>query len=142
MNLTARCLSVRTKSRNEFINVTREIQNIISSSGIINAICFLHSPHTTCGLTLNEVFDPDVLMDMGHKLSDLIPHNDGYRHSEGNSDAHIKTSLLGCQVFVPVINGVLSLGRWQGIILCEFDGPRTRKVEITVLQENETDFRS
>ena len=119
---------VSTRSRSEFIDITRQVQEIITSSGFDNGICLVCIPHTTAGITINENADPDVKSDIVAMLENVIPWRSGYRHSEGNSAAHIKASIMGFSVSLPVENGRLILGTWQCIYFCEFDGPRTRNV--------------
>ncbi len=126
-------LRVRSKQREEMIEITGEVQSRLSESGLDEGICVLFSQHTTAGLTVNENADPDVQRDMLLAFRTLIPqHGMGFRHGEENSDSHIKTSLVGPGVTVPFHEGKLLLGRWQGIFLCEFDGPRERKVVMVV----------
>ncbi len=126
-------LRVRSKQREEMIEITSDVQRHLKESGLDEGICVLFSQHTTAGLTVNENADPDVQRDMLHALRSLIPqHGMGFRHGEENSDSHIKTSLVGPGVTVPFHEGKLLLGRWQGIFLCEFDGPRERKVVMVV----------
>jgi len=126
-------LRVRSKQREEMIEITGEVQSRLNESGLDEGICVLFSQHTTAGLTVNENADPDVQRDMLLALRTLIPqHGMGFRHGEENSDSHIKTSLVGPGVTVPFHEGKLLLGRWQGIFLCEFDGPRERKVVMVV----------
>jgi len=126
-------LQVRTGSRNQFMDITSRVREIIGKSGVQNGIAVVYVPHTTAGLTINEAADPSVVSDMSSKLAQLVPLQDNYRHAEGNSDAHIKASLVGSSVHLIVSNGAPVLGTWQGIFFCEFDGPRTRKVLITVV---------
>lgn len=122
-------IKVQSKQREEMIEITSEVENVLRESGAKDGICVLFTQHTTCGLTINENADPDVKTDMLGFLRKLIPQDYAYfRHFEHNSDAHIKTSLVGASVIVPFKNGKLLLGRWQGIYLCEFDGARERKV--------------
>jgi secondary thiamine-phosphate synthase enzyme len=124
-------LNIKSKMREEMIEITREIEKEIPESG--EGICVLFTQHTTCGLTINENADPDVKRDMLLFLRNTIPqYYEGFRHFEHNSDAHIKSSLVGSSVMVPFENGKLLLGRWQGIYLCEFDGARERKVLIMI----------
>ena len=125
-------ISVKTHSRIDMVDITSSVQNEISKAGITNGICVVYVPHTTAGMTINEGADPAVCQDIIKKLTDLVPPNAGYRHMEGNSDSHIKTSLIGNSVTVLVENGRLVLGTWQKIFFCEFDGPRNRKVYIKV----------
>lgn len=120
--------SVRTGSRTEFIDITPQVRNALSRTGIVSGLCTVFIPHTTAGVTINENADPDVQRDILAQLNKTIPLEDGYRHGEGNSAAHIKASLVGSSVSVIVAHGALQLGAWQGIYFCEFDGPRHRKV--------------
>ena len=122
-------IKVRSNAREELVEFTDDVQQKLSESGVAEGICVLYVQHTTAGLTVNENADPDVPRDMLHALRTLIPqHGMGFRHGEQNSDAHIKTSIVGTSLTVPFENGKLLLGRWQGIFLCEFDGGRERKV--------------
>ncbi len=121
-------LSVKTNSRNELVDITSEIEKLVNE--IEEGVCFIFVPHTTAAVTINENADPDVKSDILKKLSDLIPEHDDYRHSEGNSDAHLKSSLMGFSETVIIKNGSLVLGTWQSIYFCEFDGPRNRKIII------------
>ena len=130
-------LKVQSKQREEMIEITREVEAVLRESEIKEGICVLFTQHTTCGLTINENADPDVKSDMLLFLRKTIPqYYEGFRHFEHNSDAHIKSSLVGSSVTVPFENGELLLGRWQGIYLCEFDGARERKVLIQFLAAN------
>ncbi|BBB91180.1 MAG TPA: secondary thiamine-phosphate synthase enzyme YjbQ [Methylomusa anaerophila] len=110
-----------------FIDITGKVNEALSASGIKNGICLVFVPHTTAGVTINENADPAVVTDMLAAFSLLVP-DIAYRHQEGNSPAHIKASLVGSSVSLPVINGTMRLGTWQGIYFCEFDGPRRRRV--------------
>lgn len=122
-------LRVRSGEREQLVEFTDEVRRKLKESGASDGICLLHVQHTTAGLTINENADPDVPRDMLHALRRLIPqHGMDFRHNEENSDAHIKSSLVGTSVTVPFRDGHLLLGRWQGIFLCEFDGPRERQV--------------
>ncbi len=128
-------IKVQSKQREEMIEITREVEEILPESG--DGVCVLFTQHTTCGLTINENADPDVKHDMLLFLRETIPQfYNGFKHFEHNSDAHIKSSLVGSSVTVPFENGKLLLGRWQGIYLCEFDGARERKVLIQFLATN------
>lgn len=119
-------LSVQSDHREEMIDITSDVEKLLPNG---DGICVLFTQHTTCGLTINENADPDVKSDMLGFLQRLIPQSEpNFRHFEHNSDAHIKSSLVGSSVTVPFENGKMLLGRWQGIYLCEFDGPRERKV--------------
>jgi len=122
-------LKVRSTQREELVEFTAQVQQKLTESKATDGLCVLYVQHTTAGLTINENADPDVPRDMLHALRTLIPqHGMGFRHGEENSDAHIKTSLVGTSLTVPFEKGKLLLGRWQGIFLCEFDGGRERKV--------------
>ncbi len=125
-------LRVQTGSHSEFNDITARIRSFLKSNNVREGLCTIYIPHTTCGVTINENADPDVKIDMIRKLGKIVPLSDGYRHMEGNSAAHIKSSLMGFSVTVPVIDGNLALGTWQGIYLCEFDGPRNRTVRVSV----------
>lgn len=127
-------LNVKSSVREEMIEITREVQKAVAESGSADGVCVLFTLHTTCGLTINENADPDVKSDMLRFLHRLMPqYDEHFRHFEHNSDAHIKSSLVGSSVTVPIKNGKLALGRWQGIYLCEFDGPRERKVLVKII---------
>lgn len=122
-------IKVRSRAREELVEFTEAVQDKLAESSVADGVCFLFVQHTTAGLTINENADPDVPRDMLHALRTLIPqHGMGFRHGEENSDAHIKTSLVGTSLTIPFKEGKLLLGRWQGIFLCEFDGGRERKV--------------
>jgi secondary thiamine-phosphate synthase enzyme len=115
------------------VDITREVEQALAESGRRDGVCHLYTQHTTCGLTINENADPDVKSDMLGFLERTIPqYEPHFKHFEHNSDAHIKSSLVGCSASVPFADGKLLLGRWQGIYLCEFDGPRERKVIVTM----------
>lgn len=129
---TAQRIGVRTTSRSQFVDITREIQDVVSASGVTDGVCIVYVPHTTAGVTINENADPDVTRDMINTFNQLVPQEGSYRHIEGNSDAHIKASMMGFSVTVFVENKRLLLGTWQGIYFCEFDGPRSRNVLVRV----------
>lgn len=126
-------VNIRTKSRTEFVDITAEIQEIVSEAGIKSGICNIYVPHTTAGITINEGADPSVVRDIQKTLSRLVPQDGNYSHVEGNSDAHIKTSLLGSSRALIVEEGKLQLGTWQAIFFCEFDGPRHRRVIVKIM---------
>ncbi len=125
---------IQTHSDSEFVNITREVQEAVSESGIRSGVATVYVSHTTAAITINENADPDVRHDMEYLLNRLIPWRDpDYKHGEGNTAAHVKASLLGSSVQVIVENGNLQMGTWQGIYFCEFDGPRARKFRVQVL---------
>jgi secondary thiamine-phosphate synthase enzyme len=127
-------IKVQSNKREEMIEITSEVENALRESDVKEGICVLFTQHTTCGLTVNENADPDVKSDMLLFLRTLIPqYYEGFKHSEQNSDAHIKSSLVGSSVTIPFADGKLLLGRWQGIYLCEFDGARERKVLLKII---------
>jgi len=127
-------IKVRSREREQLVEFTDEVRRKLKESSAREGVCVLYVQHTTAGLTVNENADPDVPRDMLHALRTLIPqHGMGFRHGEENSDAHIKTTLVGTSVTVPFHNGELLLGRWQGIFLCEFDGGRERQVILQVM---------
>lgn len=123
--------SVVTSNRTEFADITHEVQQQVAASGLKDGLCLVFVPHTTAAVTINENADPTVVEDMLNELAKVVPFNDGYAHQEGNSAAHIKASLIGSSCTLAVEGGGLVLGTWQGIYLCEFDGPRTRRVNVT-----------
>jgi secondary thiamine-phosphate synthase enzyme len=126
-------LSVRTGSRIEMVDITGKVQELVRKNGASVGVCHLFVAHTTAGLTINENADPSVQADILMVLNKVISDREAYRHSEGNSPAHIKASLMGPNLTILVNNGSLVLGTWQGVYLCEFDGPRTRKVHIKIM---------
>ena len=128
-------ISITTSRRTEFVPVTEAIRAALEGLPAWTGLLHVHSPHTTAGVTVNEQADPDVAADMERALDKLVPWNAGYAHAEGNSAAHIRTALVGVSTFVPVRAGRLAMGTWQGIFLCEFDGPRTRKLWLTPVEE-------
>ncbi len=126
-------IQVKTKSRNEFKDITSHVKKAISASGVKNGVAVVFVTHTTAGVTINEAADPSVAQDIINKLSELVPANGSYRHAEGNSDAHVKSSLVGSSVNLIVADGSPVLGTWQGVFFCEFDGPRSRKALVEVV---------
>jgi len=128
--------SVKTGSRCQMIDITGSVQEILHKSGCVSGICYVFVPHTTAGVTINENADPDVPADIMATLQKLIPEHDRYRHAEGNSDAHVKASLMGSSQAVFIENGKLALGTWQSIFFCEFDGPRQRTVWVKIVPAN------
>lgn len=126
--------NITTTKREEFINITRYVKQAVKESNINNGIAVVFVPHTTAAVTINENTDDDVPFDIINGLKKLAPFADGYRHLEGNSDAHIKVSLIGSSETIIVEDGDLKLGTWQGIYFCEFDGPRSRKFYVKIIE--------
>jgi len=124
-------LSVRTGSRTELVDITSKVNEAVAASGVENGFCMVYVPHTTAGVTINENADPSVQKDILKEMNKVIPFEDNYSHVEGNSAAHVKSSLVGCSCMVPIEDGRLALGTWQGIYFCEFDGGRSRKVWVS-----------
>jgi secondary thiamine-phosphate synthase enzyme len=120
--------SVKTQSRTEFINLDRHVEEVLRDTHLTEGVLTIFIPHTTAGVTINENADPDVTADMEVVLDRMVPWNGGYKHSEGNTAAHVKASMMGSSVHVIVSGGILQLGTWQSLYFCEFDGPRTRTV--------------
>lgn len=131
-------VDVPTRERSQMIEVTHHVQNAVRQAGVRAGMAIVHVPHTTAAITINENADPDVKHDLLRKLATLIPkHEDYYRHGEGNSDSHVKTSLVGNMITVLIEDGELVLGTWQGIQFCEFDGPRRRRMQVKVVSFGE-----
>jgi len=126
-------IEISTRSRSEAVEITGRVQDVVSRSGVTDGVVVVCSAHTTAGVTVNEHADPDVMADVLATLAQMVPRSGPYAHTEGNSDAHIKASLVGQSVSVPVKQGSLVLGTWQGIYFCEFDGPRRRRAMVQVL---------
>ena len=127
---------ISSKDRNQMIDITSQVGLAVSQSGVTNGDAIVYCSHTTAAITINENADPDVPHDILLALSELIPqHQPGFRHSEGNSDAHCKSSVFGCSEQILIKDGTLNLGTWQGIFFCEFDGPRHRKVLVQIRGE-------
>jgi secondary thiamine-phosphate synthase enzyme len=125
---------VRTSTKTECIDITRSVQEAVKKTGVEDGICIIFIPHTTAAVTINENADPSVVQDIVMELNKMVPFKDQYRHTEGNSPAHIKSSLVGCSQIIFVESGKLVLGTWQGIFFCEFDGPRSRKVQVKAVE--------
>lgn len=125
-------IEIPTDRREQMLDVTDEVQRRVASAGVQEGSCLLFSPHTTCAVTVNEGWDPDVVEDTLTHLRELVPQRGRWRHAEGNSDAHLKTMLIGPGVTLPVSGGRVRLGRWQKVFLCEFDGPRRRELWLTL----------
>jgi secondary thiamine-phosphate synthase enzyme len=128
--------TVKSRTRTELIDITSKIQDMVRSSGIGQGLCMLYVPHTTAAITINESADPSVKDDILMIINQIIPWEAGYRHREGNSPAHIKSTIVGPSELIAIENNRLVLGTWQGIFFCEFDGPRTRKVQVRMIKEN------
>ena len=129
-------LSVKTRETTELIDIKSDINHLVQKSGVDQGLCMLYVPHTTAAVTINESADPSVKSDMLMILNQIIPWKAGYRHLEGNSAAHIKTTLVGPSELIAIENRQLVLGTWQGIFFCEFDGPRNRKLQVRILAGN------
>jgi len=129
-------ITIKTGKRNEFVDITQEVAELISAQGVEEGFVILYVPHTTAGITINEHADPSVKRDILNKLEELVPPDKGYTHMEGNADSHIKATLVGNTLTIPISGGRLLLGTWQGIFFCEFDGPRTRKLIVKVVGED------
>ena len=129
-------LPVKTNQRIEMIDITSLVQRIVNQQKVKDGICSVFVPHTTAGVTINENADPDVVRDIIMELGKIVPCSTDYRHREGNSDAHIKASLFGASENIFIENGKLVLGTWQSLYFCEFDGPRTRKILVKILNDS------
>lgn len=127
-------LTVKSKSRTELIDITSEVQSAVRSSDVADGLCMLYVPHTTAAITINESADPSVKADILMILNEIVPWKANYRHLEGNSPAHVKSTLVGASELIAVEKGKLVLGTWQGIFFCEFDGPRTRKLHVHIMK--------
>lgn len=129
-------LSVKTRETTELIDITSNINRLVQESGVDQGLCMLYVPHTTAAVTINESADPSVKSDMLKILNQIIPWEANYRHLEGNSAAHIKATLVGSSELIAIENQQLVLGTWQGIFFCEFDGPRSRKLQVRIVEEH------
>ena len=130
-----RTIKLRTSRRTEMKNVTAEVEKAVRDSGCASGVCHLYVPHTTAGVIINEGYDPDVARDMEAALDRLVPDSPHFKHSEGNSDSHIKTALVGSSETVWIEGGKLALGRWQQIFFAEFDGPRSRELHVKIVPD-------
>ena len=130
-------LKVNSEEKSQFIDITARVSEAVSESGVEKGLCHIFVPHTTAGVTINENADPNVKYDIIQTLNRLVPNDPAYRHMEGNSDAHVKSSLVGASEVIAINAGKLSLGTWQAVYFCEFDGPRTRKVWINIISNDE-----
>jgi secondary thiamine-phosphate synthase enzyme len=130
-----RQLRVKTNARTELVDVTAGIQRLVTESGVRSGVCYVFVPHTTSGITVNENTDPNVGRDILKELNKVIPFDDDYGHAEGNSAAHIKSTIVGMSKAIMVEEGRLALGTWQAIFFCEFDGPRERRVLVKMMKD-------
>jgi secondary thiamine-phosphate synthase enzyme len=130
-----RQLRIKTNSKTELVDITQGVQRLVTESGIKTGLCYVYVPHTTSGVTINENTDPNVGRDILKELNKVIPFDDNYGHNEGNSAAHIKSTIVGVSKAVMVEEGRLALGTWQSIFYCEFDGPRDRRVYVKVMKD-------
>ena len=126
-------INISTTKQVDLVNITSQVQKVVSESSVNEGIVTVFVPHTTCGITINEGADPDVVRDIRYQLEKLIPYQQGYKHMEGNSDSHIKTCIVGSSENIIIKDGQLVLGTWQSIFLCDFDGSRNRKVYIKII---------
>ncbi len=129
-------VQIKTSRRTQFVDITGAVEKFVAESGVQTGTCHVYVPHTTAGVTINEHADPDVAADVESFFDRLIPHKGPYRHAEGNSDSHMKAILTGTSLAVFIEGGKLMLGTWQGIFLCEFDGPRQRKVHVKIVPDS------
>ena len=126
-------IAVKTHKQCELLDITSQVENVVRKSGVKSGMCYVFVPHTTAGITINENADPDVVKDIIMELNKIVPLSDHYLHAEGNSAAHIKSSMIGCSREVIIEENNLKLGTWQSLFLCEFDGPRDRRVWVKVM---------
>ena len=125
---------VRTDKHTQMKDITRQVQDAVRQSGVTDGICIVFIPHTTAAVTINENADPDVVRDLNMELDKIVPWEDGYHHIEGNSAAHLKSSLVGASEHIIIEGGRLLLGTWQGVYFCEYDGPRHRKAIVKIIE--------
>jgi secondary thiamine-phosphate synthase enzyme len=136
MKIIEMSFSVSTKNRNQMIDITNQVRSAVSQSGITDGDVIVYCPHTTAAITINENADPDVPHDILLALAEMVPQNcAGFRHCEGNSDAHVKSSLIGCSEQILIKKKALNFGTWQSVFFCEFDGPRNRKILLQIRGE-------
>jgi len=129
-------LSLKTRERTELVDITSEIDRLVEKSGVDLGLCMVYVPHTTAGVTINESADPSVKSDILMVLNQMVPWEANYRHLEGNSPAHVKSTLVGPSELITIEKGRLVLGTWQGVFFCEFDGPRNRKLHVRIVEES------
>jgi secondary thiamine-phosphate synthase enzyme len=134
-------LRVKTTRRTQLLDVTQVVERTVAQSGVATGICYVYVPHTTAGVMINEHADPDVATDLEGVFDRFVPHAGSYRHAEGNTDSHAKAAMVGTSQLVFVEKGKLALGTWQGIFLCEFDGPRERKIWVKVVDDETKESR-
>ena len=127
-------LTVKTRAQTELVDITADVSRLVADSGVRNGLCLVYVPHTTAGVTINENADPSVPKDLLMVLNQMVPWKADYRHLEGNSPAHVKSTLVGASQTIAVENGRLVLGTWQGVFFCEFDGPRSRTVQVRIVE--------
>ncbi len=127
-------LNVRTTAHTQMLDITRDVQDAVRQSGVKDGVCMVFIPHTTAAVTINENADPDVVRDFTAEINKIVPWEDGYHHIEGNSAAHLKSSMIGFSEHIIIEDGRLVLGTWQGIYFCEYDGPRDRKVFVKIIE--------
>ena len=130
--------TIQSKNRESFIDITSQVQECVAASGMRTGLCVVHVPHTTAAVTVNEGADPSVPSDILAYLAERVPHQGSYRHMEGNSDAHIKSTLVGVSQVLPVEDGRVVLGTWQSIFFCEFDGPRNRRFHVQLVRDSKS----
>jgi secondary thiamine-phosphate synthase enzyme len=128
-------LRVKTTRRTQLLDVTQAVERVVAEAGLVTGVCYVFVPHTTAGVMINEHADPDVATDLEGVFDRLVPHSGPYRHAEGNTDSHAKAVMAGASQLIFVEKGKLALGAWQGIFLCEFDGPRERKIWVKVVRD-------
>jgi len=126
-------IPLNTSAGDTMNDITGEVSAIVADGGVEEGLCLVSSPHTTAGITVNENADPDVKKDMMMEIGKIVPREDGYRHMEGNSAAHLKATLTGISVTLPINGGRIALGTWQGIYFCDYDGPRRRRITVTII---------
>jgi secondary thiamine-phosphate synthase enzyme len=126
-------IRVSTRSHTDLVDITGEVQKAVADSGVQDGVCYVYVPHTTAAVTINENADPSVREDILMELNKIVPLQDNYKHREGNAAAHIKATIVGSSETIPIERGRLSLGTWQGIFFCEFDGPRSRRVLVRTI---------
>ena len=128
-------LRIKTRQRTQLVAVTDLVERVVGESRVDSGVCFVYVPHTTAGVMINEHADPDVASDLEGFFDRLVPQAGPYRHAEGNTDSHAKTVMVGTSQVIFVENGKLALGTWQGVFLCEFDGPRERKIWVKMVED-------